>query len=179
MPKNTPEKIAELYLRLNGFFVMSHFTMLTTQGQPKHIDLVAIRPRGSKVLVNNTPLDVDDSFFKKLKVDKDDDNVAIVAEVKGGRTSHPEIDLNTAHKYMRSVVGPDFEKNLKKLAFCYEKSNLGGNNITTIKLKDCFHFIVQRLEKYRSEKSGSWYLSEDFLGDLIYLQKLGFLRNPR
>ena len=72
MPKNTPEKIAELYLRLNGFFVMSHFVMLRNRNQRKHIDLVALRPAGPKEYIDGEQsseklLEVDENFLRRLE----------------------------------------------------------------------------------------------------------------
>lgn len=174
MPKNAPEKVAELYLRLNGFFVMSHFVMLRSSGHHKHIDLVALRPRGSRELINGASLEVDNKFFQKLGVDKDNENVAIVAEVRGGVCSG-NVDLNEAYRYLKPVVGSDFEKNLKRVAFSLNSDTSTASEIINYNLRDCLSFIFKRIKGYREEKSGSWHLSEDFLGDLIYLHKLGFL----
>jgi len=165
MPKNTPEKIAELYLRLNGFFVMSHFVMLSKEGPHRHIDLVALRLKRSQEIINGKPLKVDKKFFEKLGVDKDEQSIAVVVEVKGGEQSG-EVNLDNAYKYLKPVVGPDFEQNLKKVVFCLNDPESKRSDIVYFNLKSCLRFILQRLKDYSREK----------IGDLIYLRKLGFLK---
>lgn len=43
----TTEKVAFLYLRLNGFFLMPHFTVFGVE-KGKHVDVLGIRPAGSE-----------------------------------------------------------------------------------------------------------------------------------
>lgn len=180
---NTPEKIAQAYLRLNGFFTIPHFTLLKDDGT--HIDLLAVRLGESveNVGVNSDifPLGIDESFLSKLGVTKDD-TIGVMAEVKGGERDSARVDVtkfNSAKSFFGSIP-------IKKVGF----ENISRLNITEqddhiiVSLKYCIEFIKNRFNsvceieqqlRRRSllSKEGSWELSEDFLSDLIYLKKVG------
>ena len=82
---NTPEKIVQTYLRLNGFFTIPHFSVL--QDEWTHVDFLAVRLGGSVEKVRKDKrefsLKIDTDFLKKLSIGEED-TVGLVIEVKGG-----------------------------------------------------------------------------------------------
>ena len=90
---NTPEKIAQAYLRLNGFFTIPHFTVLKKKGG--HIDFLAVRLGGSLervgVDLNQTTLKIDRNLLLKLGVSKDD-TIGLLIEVKGSKSESAKVD---------------------------------------------------------------------------------------
>jgi len=179
---NTPEKIAQAYLRLNGFFTIPHFTTLKEHGG--HIDLLAVRLGGSleKVGVESeqTVLEIDENLLSELEVNKED-TIGLVIEVKGGRES-ARIEYKK-FEYAKLFFGNI--NNIKKVGFENRESSeiIKRNNHIIISLKYCISFIKKRFSELKSfeqnlrgqgilSKEGSWVFSEEFLSDLIFLDKL-------
>ena len=179
---NTPEKIAQAYLRLNGFFTIPHFTILNEQW--RHIDLLAVRLSGSSEKIgiesNQTTLKIDENLLSKLGINKDD-TIGLIIEVKGGR-EHAKIN-DTKFAYGKLFFGSISP--IKKIGF-ENMENLEiikRNDHVIISLKYCIKFIKERFSKLKSikqafrgsgmlSKEGSWSFSEEFLSDLIFLEKL-------
>ncbi len=135
---NTPEKIAQAYLRLNGFFTIPHFTILKEQGG--HIDFLAVRLGGSleKVGVdsNQTTLKIDENLLSKLDVNKED-TIGLIIEVKGSKRESAKIDdidfdwnyyFNKIYKIDKNIV-----KKSKK-------------NTITFVLEQCNQILVAHIE---------------------------------
>jgi hypothetical protein len=79
-----PEKIVEIYLKLNGFFTINHFSTLT-QGFD-NIDILALRIKNSQETAalksaKNWPLALDDEFFKGLGMDPKKSTIGIIVQV--------------------------------------------------------------------------------------------------
>jgi len=183
-----PEKIAQAYLRLNGFFTIPHFSVLTREGF--QIDLLAIRLGNSEERIGAkgslTSLKVDEEFLQLLGASKSD-TVGLVVEVKGGENEHAEIS-ETKFEYARPFFGNvknvfrvAFERDIDKLC----KLERAGNLHFVVPLSHCLRFIDKRLKEVRKiendlrrrgalSKEGSWHLSEEFLSEVIYLKHLGF-----
>lgn len=175
---NTPEKIVQAYIRLNGFFSIPQFTVL--KGERNHIDFLAVRLGGSVENVgmshNTVSLKIDEQLLKKLGVTKDD-TIGIVVEVKGSKKPGR---INTEiFEYAKSFFGTNCV--VKKVGF--------ENNNKSIEIKDdhiivpikyCIKFIKNRFNKLKKlkkqgivlSKESSWDLSDEFLSDLIYLYKM-------
>lgn len=185
---NAPEKIAQIYLRLNGFFTIPHFSVLSAEGS--QIDLLAVRLGNSEERIgidqNLTALKIDEEFLEILGASKSD-TIGLVVEVKGGEKKHAEIS-NAKFEYAERFLGDvekvsrvTFERSINTLC----KQERGGNQHVAIPLSHCLTFIDKRLEEVSEiesrlrgsgllSKQGSWHLSEEFLSEIIYLKHLGF-----
>ena len=88
---NCPEKIAGAYLRLNGFFLLPHFTIFKMQRDYHHVDFLALRPPSSGGFVyggeSELRFPLDDSLLGLINagfgVDPFRDFIGSVVEVKG------------------------------------------------------------------------------------------------
>lgn len=180
---NTPEKIAQAYLRLNGFFTIPYFTIL--KEKKGHIDLLAVRLGGSieKVGVdsNQRSLSIDDNLLSELDVNEDE-TIGLIIEIKGGENDSAKVD-ELQYAYAKLFFGNI--NIIKKVGF-ENRTNfeiLTRNDHIIITLKYCMRFIKRRFSQLKSieqefkgrgllSKEGSWTFWEDFLSDLIYLEKL-------
>jgi len=180
---NTPEKLAQAYLRLNGFFTIPHFTTLKEQGG--HIDLLAVRLGGSQENVgidsNQMTLKIDTELLLKLGITKDD-TIGLVIEVKSTKRKQAKIDDNQ-FLYAKGFFGNINQ--IKKVGFenIENVEIIKRNDHVIISLQYCIKFIKKRFSELKHfeqnlrgqgilSKSGSWVLSEEFLSDLIFLDKL-------
>lgn len=185
---NTPEKIAQAYLRLNGFFTIPLFTIL--KEHRGHIDLLAVRLGGSLESVgidsNQTTLKIDENLLSKLGVNKDD-TIGLVIEVKGTKRKHAKID-DIKFVYAKLFFGNI--NHIKKAGFENRENVeiIKRNDHVIISLKYCIRFIKKRFSELKHieqnlrgrgmlSKEGSWALSEEFLSDLIFLEKLDSANN--
>lgn len=179
----TTEKISTLYLRLNGFFTMPYFTTFT-EGE-KHLDILAIRQKGCREDINGTVLIIDDDFVKQLGgVDAD---IALISEVGPGGRDIGALFPERKIAYCSKIFGKI--DNIHKAYF--DISSLGQdfekiNDIVVIPIGRCREFILSRFSqmeskevksKMKTSKIGSWNWSEEFLGDLLFLKKIGFLKD--
>jgi len=185
---NAPEKIAQTYLRLNGFFAIPHFSVLSKEAS--HIDLLAVRLGKSEEKIGAEPefvsLRLDERLFNLLGISKDD-TVGLVVEVKGGENEHGEISrekFDYAALFfgdLRKVFRVVFERSVRE----FHKRGNYENRYFVIPIICCMEFIENRFKEMKEielklkrtgvlSKQGSWYLSEEFLSELIYLRSLGF-----
>jgi len=185
---NTPEKIAQAYIRLNGFFTIPHFTILKEQW--RHIDLLAVRLGGSSekvgIVSNQTTLKIDEYLLSKLGVSIDD-TIGLIIEVKGSERKPAKVD-GIKFAYAKLFFGNI--NRIKKVGF----ENIENLEIikkrdhVIISLKYCIRFIKKRFSELKRieqnlrgrgmlSKEGSWALSEEFLSDLIFLEKLDSANN--
>jgi len=177
---NTPEKIAQTYLRLNGFFTIPHFSIL--EDNWTHVDFLAVRLGGSVEKVgkgeNRIPLEIDINFLKALKIKKEE-TVGLVVEVKSGNKKAKV--KKSAFNYVKPFFGKISK--LCKVGFEERADTISrrGDHVI-VSLKYCLTFIKKRFEELdsidnklrgsgRLTKEGSWYLSEEFLSDLLFLKK--------
>jgi len=178
----TTEKIASLYLRFNGFFLMPHFTVFGLKKE-KHVDVLGIRLVGSEEKVDEYLLSSDEEFVKKLK--GNEENIILWAEV--GTGSRRGLFPERKEAYCRRMFGDT--RQLEKVYFDFDKQGEELELIDEILVVPggrCRRIILERFSQMDSEpirnlldemtKTGSWRWSEEFLADLLYLRKLGFLK---
>jgi len=173
---NYPEKIAGAYLRLNGFFLLPHFTVFD-QRQHTHVDFLALRPANSQESVNKDNLlilPVDDEFMNLLGelIDYPKSNfIGLVVEVKSGE------EKEVPSQEHREYVDRFFGKNVKifNLSFCgnVKKPTISNGSIT-IGVEYAFEWIISRIlwmnaNMERLIKTRSWNMSEEFLSEILYL----------
>ena len=177
----TTEKIASLYLRLNGFFLMPHFTTFVEDF--KHVDLLGVRFKNSREEIGGTILDVDRAFLAKLKADSQD--IKLWAEV-GSEKALENLFPDQKADYVRKIFGDNSE--IKKVYFDFTRDGKLQQleDILIVPKDQCRNLILSRFAQMESEplkskmkrltKEGSWRWSEEFLADLLYLRKIGFLK---
>jgi len=178
----TTEKIAFLYLRFNGFFLMPHFTVFGLEKE-KHVDVLGFRPAGSEETIGDISLCIDKEFIGELGDPEND--ILLWAEVGTGYVKdlfHPKKEV-----YVKKIFGT--RENLKKIYFNFDKKEVEtivneGDKIE-VSAGRCRKFILERFSQMESDeignllsgmtKTGSWRWSEEFLADLLCLRKMGFL----
>lgn len=186
-----PERIVQVYLRLNGFFTISKFSILS--GKASHIDMLAIRLGGSKEIVGSkrkVPLKIDYELLKLLGVSENED-VGLVIEIKGGLNEQSQIP-----KENFEYTFPFFGSRVKLFRMGFERSAGSLCKEQTedypyfrIPISHCLEFVNKRFEELKKiepqvrdegdiSKYGSWYLSEESLSELIYLKSLGYFEKP-
>jgi hypothetical protein len=183
---NTGEKIVGAYLRLNGFLVLPHFTILDGEHHT-HVDFVGLRPRGGAEVVNGDELPRDDMLTSALAAacaepDRRASNLwlGLVAEVK--TTEKPAAIAKASIEYARRFLG-DVDKVLG-ISFSGAISDLAHVDATIhFPLRRCVDWALQRIRlmeasRFRLSKTGSWTWSEAFLADLLVLERLGHFAVP-
>ena len=179
----TTEKIAFLYLRFNGFFLMPHFTVFGVE-KGKHVDVLGIRPAGSEEKVGRNLLSRDEEFINKLGGHAED--IILWAEV--GTGSRRDLFPERKEAYCVRIFGG--KDQLKKVYFDFnrqEEDLAYENGIVIVPAGRCRKIILERFYQMESEpiktklnemtKTGSWNWSDEFLADLLYLRKIGLLRS--
>jgi len=183
---NVAEKIVQTYLRLNGFFTIPKFTILGSKAG--HIDIIAVRIGSSKEIVGSRkkiPLIIDTKFLELLE-ESDDETVGLIVEVKGGEVKE---EISSEHF---EQVKPFFGKLNKIFRVLFEKDardlhrqEINGEIHFIVPISHCLRFINSRFDQLNKiepkvrergdiTKYGSWYLSEEFLSELIYLKSMGY-----
>jgi hypothetical protein len=171
---NTPEKIAATYLRLNGFLLLSHFTVFIAGDQHNHVDLIGYRPGNSKELVSNNPncaLERDEDFSNTIKGlqngDFGDSSAGIIVQVRGNNRKHPKFS-GKHDDYIANFLG------IKPVRIIFRCQNdkisikqLNNKPCICISLEYSYKWIQDRIDWTR--KAGSWVLSEEFLADLLFI----------
>lgn len=177
---NAPEKIVNLYLRLNGFFTMPHFTTLYEENN-RHTDILAIRTPGSvEKIKDKFVLNIDETFFEKLGKDRDK-LICLIAEVKGGfvdKVTRDERGQNIAIDYLMNIFG-NYKKNVQIVYFTKEPFDI-DEKYYQWRISECYDFIRARFDEAQEiskeieglTKAGSWNWSEDFLSVFLYLYGL-------
>lgn len=170
--QNTPEKIAGLYLRLNGFLQLPLFTLFY-EDRYGQIDILALRGKDSVEKAMSVEFPVDEAFFEKLKLNDQDepkkDFLGIVAEVRGNANRKaPEVeDADYAKKFLGDV-------RVARVSFVDAKTELSvKNGVVIVSMAHASGWIRQRIawmeqQGWRFTKSGSWTLSHDYLADVLY-----------
>jgi len=178
---NIGEKIAATYLRLNGFLLLHHFTVFIDE-RPRHIDLLGLRAAHSAERpFGNEPCIVDDELFAQIKnafkVDEPK-GTCLGAVVEVRTNEHVDYPQKKYCDYAKSFLGSSqlislaFARNSQK--FTFEKETL------VVHLDYTLDWILKRIDhmenKLRVRKTESWFLSDEFLADILILRRLGFPR---
>lgn len=179
----TTEKIAFLYLRFNGFFLMPYFTVFGVE-KGRHLDVLGIRLAGSEEKVGENLLSRDEEFINRLRGYEED--TILWAEV--GTGSRRDLFPERKEAYCKRIFGG--KDQLKKVYFDFDKQQedlVYKDGILIVPAGRCRKIILDRFSQMESEpvknklnemtKTGSWKWSEDFLADLLCLRKTGFLKS--
>ncbi|HBJ85058.1 MAG TPA: hypothetical protein DDZ88_14545 [Verrucomicrobiales bacterium] len=190
---NLAENIAATYLRLNGFFLLPHFTVLKGD-RHNHIDLLALRAAGAeeKVPGSATPksLPVDDQLFGKLdelfqikgkSASSKSNFIGMMAEVRSNRNKD---EIDEPHiSYVRPLFG---NAHLFRALFFRAKNfemKISGKNHDELEIDIIYasKWILKRIEETEKfenllTKTKSWALSEPFLSDIMQLRDYGLLQ---
>jgi hypothetical protein len=176
---NLAEKLVATYLRLNGFFVLSQFTVFTGR-QHNHIDLIGLRAANSEEIIGEHILPVDEKLFTSLaKLADKDVKASIISIAAEVRTNNIRNSPDQDHvSYVKRFVG---DLDVYSLAFFDESSDIKINgDVIDIGMQYVGAWIIERIGEMESlpnlKKTGSWNLSEDFLGDFLALYKLKLLK---
>jgi hypothetical protein len=179
---NLPEKIAGSYLRLNGFFLLPHFTIFEYH-QHSHIDFLALRPpNGHEVIELNDDglleFPVDELLFSHISDVVGQDALEIllggVVEIKGNF----EIELPTEEKirYAQHFFGN--ETTVIPITFSRKFDEVSAySGALAVQIDYAFEWLLQRfnwMDQILPQvlKEGSWAWSEEALSDLIYIKRL-------
>ncbi len=161
---------------------MPHFTVFGEENR-RHVDVLGVRLKGSEERVGELPLVIDNDFIEALH--GHEENVQLWAEVGTGSMS--EVFPPEKAKYCQSIFGTGNQ--LKKVYFDFDdrsKEELENRDgVLVVSAGRCRKLILQRFHQMESTpvkealkeltKPGSWSWSEEFLADLLYLKKMGFL----
>lgn len=179
---NAAEKIAGSYLRLNGFFLLPHFTVFNGDSH-NHVDFLALRPCGGLEKVNtNIFIRDDDLIFHINRITNNSpDFIGALVEVRSNdRTDLPD---ERHIEYAKGFFG-DGVHHILKIAFRDGNGpiSLAGDTIV-ITIKHALKFIFDRIDWINENvdhltKTGSWNWSEDSLSDIIYLNKFLSIKQP-
>jgi hypothetical protein len=178
---NLAEKLAMTYLRLNGFLTLPQFTIFDGSGH-NHIDLIGLRAPNSQETVNGLTLITDDLLFEKLtQLIGQSSRIILLGIAAEVRTNDSRDEPSTSHiQYLAKFLG---EATIARLSFYEGTHDIQQNNQTLdISIKHVGKWVLQRInwmqqQTIRLTKTGSWNWSEDFLSDLLVLQKNGLLAN--
>jgi hypothetical protein len=180
---NLAEKLAAIYLRLNGFLFLDQFTVFTG-GQHNHIDLVGLRAANSEEVVDQTTLPVDEKLFSVLTEIRGEcaktTTVGIAAEVR--TNTNRDLPCSEHLSYATRFLGGT---RVTPMAFFDGQHQVRrSGEAIDVSLSHAGDWLVERFEKmdhpgFNLTKEGSWNLSEPFLAELLCLRKLGMLSNPR
>ncbi len=174
---NCPEKIAGAYLRLNGFFVLPHFTLFNGR-QHTHVDFLALRPPGGRERCGGQELPLDQEFFamadRLTRGNSLDKLIGAIVEIKGGNVG--ELPSARHRGYAKEFFGP--EATIISLSFSQEIADIAmARDTIVISVMHSLKWITQRIDWMNNNvhslsKTGSWTWSEEFLSDLLYLHGL-------
>ena len=175
---NCPEKIAGTYLRLNGFFVLPHFTLFDGE-RHSHVDFLGLRPPSGIERCGRLELPLDQKFFatadQLIRGSSFNELIGAVVEVKGG--NNIELPSPGHIEYAEAFFGG--RPRVIPVSFSLDVERIGIQDGTImISLKHSLEWIKNRIDwmnhNIRSlTKTGSWAWSEEFLSDLLYLYRLG------
>jgi len=176
---NLAEKLAAAYLRLNGFFLLPHFTVFSG-AQHSHVDLIALRCADSKECVGELCFPVDDKLFKALDELRGETAkaslVGLLAEVK---TNNELPKLSNEHSaYVKNFFGG---LQVSRIVFYDVQHDIKPNGDTlNIGIQYAGRWIQSRIDWMITQqlsltKDGSWTWSESFLSDLLVLRKYGLI----
>src|SRR5436189_883747 len=186
---NFAERLAGLYLRLNGFFLMPAFSTFTIRVREEdrkahaHLDILGFRPPGSFEQLKEIRFPVDALLFKCLESCVEEplySPVAVVCEVRTNEGGEfPRVERC---EYARSMCG-----GINVIPMCFDDSLcdlLFDKNERGIRvgLAHAYRWIAARiswLEERQVPKLASWNWSESTLADMLVLTRLQLKRGER
>lgn len=171
---NIPEEYAALYLRLNGFLILTNFTHLSCSGHTKETDIIGLRCPNCTEKVDEIALSIDDQLFS-IDVMNKNKVIPIICEVKGN-DQEPEF-RNDKIEYIKNFFG-DFRNEIIFLGV----SQLYDPSDSPIKVNDNrinigLKYIVKctkELVKGRAQKCKkveSWYMSGGLLQEILLFEE--------
>lgn len=174
---NFAEKIAGVYLRLNGFLLLPQFTVFEG-GYHGHVDWVGLRAAGSREIGGNREFPTDDKFFAAIPSNicahPRDSLLGLVAEVRTNK-QRDEPQANQV-KYVRTFLGG---ATVIEVAFS-ESNNPPAcrDNCIEIGNNYALRWIFERIRwmdknHHGLTKSGSWPWSEDAIAEFLVLNRYG------
>ena len=175
---NSPEKIAGIYLRLNGFFLLPHFTLFDGE-RHTHVDFLALRAPGSIERCGNTIFPIDEHLFNRIEDQVENSRnqlLAVIAEVKGSQEK--ENPGEGHYEYINHFIG---NSSRIKMHFRNQGNDVSiSNDIIEVPLTYALKKIIERIEWIDVNQEGlakksSWSWSEASLSDILFIKKLGFL----
>ncbi len=171
---NAAEKIAGAYLRLNGFFLLPHFTVFDGESH-NHVDFLALRPSDGSEKVNNLTFIRDDELDANINGTTDDAPVFIGALVEVRSNASRDLPSPEHYEYAKGFFGNGVH--ILKIAFKDGNGSISSTeDAIEITIKHALEFIFARIDWINQNvshltKTGSWNWSEESLSDLIYLNK--------
>jgi hypothetical protein len=177
---NTAEKIASTYLRLNGFFLLPHFTVFDGN-QHNHIDLIGLRAPNSQEGVGQLVFPIDNTLFGVANAFFENPTampLGVVAEVRTNQRRDPP---SKGHiDYVLRFLGGSPTISICFYEFDHAEPKKSGK-IIDIGNSYTLSWILDRIDWMNNQgikltKEGSWYLSEEWLADILVLHRLGLLR---
>jgi len=177
---NSPEKIAATYLRLNGFFLMPHFTLFDGE-RHTHVDFLGLRAPNSREQCGEHIFPLDENLFDTFDdisgLNSREQLLAAITEVKGGEEKEKPGAGHLA--YINRFIGPN-AVSLRCLFRRQRHSVSISDNVIEISLEYAFDWILRRIDWIDANQEGlakksSWTWSETSLSDILYIKRLGFL----
>jgi hypothetical protein len=171
---NTPEKLAALYLRLNGFFLLPRFTVFAG-GQHTDIDILGLRSVGACEQVESYRFPQDASLIDPIR---ELPLVMAIGQVKGGVSSAiytASSHIQYAHRLAPTASPVSFAFHEGPSSLAWDSSQ--PIRTVSISLLYVNSWIRQRVidtnrDLPRFLKDGSWSWSEPFLSDYLYLTRI-------
>jgi hypothetical protein len=185
---NLSEKLAGTYLRLNGFFLLPHFTVFSrgqhNRVEHNHVDLIGLRPANSRESFGGWDFPVDEDFFSQLSNARGcNDSKQTLIAVGGEVKTNLDRDRPTASdlEYIKRFVG---DIAVTPLSFSSRNDHVLLNEGTIeIGLRYAAGWIDQRIqamiERADIHKIESWTWSDEFLSDWLAMHKLHLLGAAR
>ena len=176
---NFAERLAGVYLRLNGFFLMPEFSTfsagLRNEGHA-HVDILAFRPRGAYENLEDIDFPLDAQLFDCFKhfLDKPfEENIGVVCEVRSN--DNGKFPANARQRYamrmcgLLSIIPLCCDRSVEDVRYDPEAKGI------RIGLQHAIRWIGARIAwlDYKGiPKSESWNASEPGLADLLVLNSL-------
>ena len=177
---NTAEKIAAIYLRLNGFLLLPHFTVFDGK-QHNHIDIVGLRAANSVECLGDLIFPIDNRLFKAASEFVNNPESIFLGALAEVRTNQMKDSLSNEHvAYLSNFLGGIDSIRLSFYEFRdNEPTTLNGS--IDIGNRFAMNWIIERInwmqeQKMNLTKHGSWFLSEEWLADILVLTRMGLLQ---
>ena len=174
---NAAEKIAGVYLRLNGFLLLPHFTVFDGD-MHGHLDWIGLRAARSEEVGANVPFPTDTAFFDAIPPEVCPHPREILLGLAAEVRTNKERDRPDASQveYVRKFLGnatvlkASFFESNHRPTWSEECIEVGNEYA----LKWIFERVAWMNENHwRLTKSGSWPWSDDALADFLVLYRYG------
>ncbi len=178
---NTAEKIVATYLRLNGFLLLPHFTVFDGEHH-NHIDIVGLRAANSEERLDGLIFPIDKKLFEAASEFVDNPKSKFLGALAEVRTNQEKDSLSIEHvAYASNFLG-----GIASIRLSFYESDDNGPTISNgsidIGNRFAMNWIIERInwmekQNIKLTKSGSWYLSEEWLADILVLTRMGLFKN--